>query len=401
MIHLSTRSRNTPPSPIRRLAHLARSASAKGVEPYYLNIGQPDIHCPRLFSEGVAQNADIHVSYAPSEGIQVFREAWSAWMNKEHGIDTSPERYMVTMGASEGLVFLFTTCCDPSDEIIIFDPTYANYMGFAEQTGVRLVSLASAFEEGFQLPDTSVIRKHITSRTRAILLCNPNNPTGVLYGEEEVERLLDICHRYGLYLLLDETYREIVFDNKPVTSAMKIAPDDEHVIVIDSLSKRFSLCGARIGSLYVPSNGLREKILHLAQARLSAPTIEQLAATHMLKQIGDGYTAEVCATYQGRRDCLIRCLQKIPGVTCCEPSGAFYLLAKLPIEDAEHFASWMLSEYSQDGRTLFLSPARGFYSIPGMGEDEIRLAFVLEEKSLEHAMKVLEGGLEAYKSVTK
>lgn len=396
MIHLSARSRNTPASPIRRLTPLARAAQEKGVTPYYLNIGQPDLECPSSFGDGIRMHVGTHVTYAPSEGYPEFREAWAEWVNKELGIKTPVERYLVTVGASEGLVFLFTAVCDPMDEIIIFDPTYANYMGFAEQTGVRLVSLASAFDDGFKLPDTAVIRKHITSRTRAILLCNPNNPTGVVYCEEEVQRLLDICHRYGLYLIVDETYRELVFDNRPISTALQFAADDPHVIVVDSLSKRFSLCGARIGTLYVPSDGLREKILHLAQARLAAPSLEQMAATHMLHQISDDYLSSVRSIYQSRRDALVSSLRKIEGVTCCEPSGAFYFLAKLPVGDAEKFARFMLSEYSQDDHTVFVAPARGFYSIPGMGEDEVRLAFVLDEERLKHAAEILEGGIKAF-----
>ncbi|MCI5064994.1 pyridoxal phosphate-dependent aminotransferase [bacterium] len=401
MVFLSERSRNTPPSPIRRLSRFAREAKARGVLPYALNIGQPDLECPASFQEGVLQAASRHIEYAPSEGFLSFREAWAEWCERELAVSTDPDHYLVTVGASEGLVFLFTTCCDPGDEIIIFDPTYANYMGFAEQTGVRLVSLSSRFEDGFQLPEPETIRKHITSRTRAILLCNPNNPTGVLYGEEEVQRLLDLCHRYGLYLLLDETYREIVYDQQPITSALKFATEDPHVVVVDSLSKRFSLCGARIGTLHVPSPELREKILSLAQARLAAPTLEQQAAEHMLRTLPPGSLEALRGCYQARRDCLLTALQEkgsAAGISCCSPSGAFYLLAKLPVENAEEFARFLLTDYQHEGRTVFLSPAKGFYSIPGSGEDEVRIAFVLQEDSLRHAVEILVEGLSAYRS---
>jgi len=396
MVHISLRSCNTPPSPIRRLSYLASAAEQKGVTPFYLNIGQPDVRCPQAFSDGVARFASSHISYAPSEGLYELRAEWARWVNTILDVDTSPERYLITMGASEGLVFLFTACCDPGDEVLTFDPTYANYLGFAAQTGVRLISLESSFEEEFAIPDDAIITKHLTSRTRAILLCNPNNPTGVLYDTSELTRLLELCRRHNLYLILDETYRELVFDGREPSSGISLASDDPHLVVLDSLSKRFSLCGARIGALYIPSPDLREKILYLAQARLSAPTIEQLAAIHMLKEVPASYLHDARKTYENRRDCMIHALENIEGVFCSRAQGAFYLLAKLPVEDAEHFARFLLQEYEQDGQTLFVAPAQGFYALPGKGRSEIRLAFVLEESSLRRAISVLQGGLAVY-----
>lgn len=399
MVHISLRSRNTPPSPIRRLSHLARGAVERGVVPYHLNIGQPDIACPEQFSEGMVRYATSHVTYAPSDGVPELREEWARWMNGTLGIQTSPERYLITMGASEGLVFLFTAVCDPGDEILTFDPTYANYLGFAAQTGVRLVALESSFEEEFALPDNSIITKHFTSRTRAILLCNPNNPTGILYDTSDIERLLNLCREHELYLIIDETYREIVFDGRPLSSGISIACDDPHLVVVDSLSKRFSLCGARIGALYVPHQELHQKLLYLAQARLSAATIEQLAASYMLREVPFNYLDEIRRVYQSRRDCMVEELRAVDGVSCSRSQGAFYLLANLPVENAEDFARFLLEEYSQDGRTLFVAPARGFYSVSGKGVSEIRLAYVLEEDSIRDAISILAGGLAAYDAI--
>ncbi|MCB0319899.1 MAG: pyridoxal phosphate-dependent aminotransferase [Bdellovibrionales bacterium] len=398
MIHLSNRSINTPPSPIRRLSHLAHQAVERGIETYHLNIGQPDLCCPPQFEEGLRLSEASYLPYAPSEGIPKFRRAWADWVNRTLGVQTKPEEYIVTMGASEGLVFLFTACCDPGDEIIVFDPTYANYMGFAAQSGVRLISLLSSLKDGFVIPDDEIIEKHVTSRTRAILFCNPNNPTGVTYDVTVVERLLNLCHRFGMILIMDETYRELVYDDVGVQTVLSLTTDDPHVVVVDSVSKRFSLCGSRIGTLFVPSEKLREKILHLAQARLSAPTLGQKAATHMLGLLQDSFIVDVRQIYQQRRDTLLSALEKVQGVESFRPTGAFYTLAKLPVEDAEDFATYLLRDFSYEGCTLFLAPARGFYSIPGVGQDEVRLAFVLEEHKLQRAIQILEAGLEAYRT---
>ncbi|MGA1192627.1 MAG: pyridoxal phosphate-dependent aminotransferase [Bdellovibrionota bacterium] len=399
MVYISLRSRNTPPSPIRRLSHLARGAVERGVIPYHLNIGQPDITCPEQFSEGIARYATSHIPYAPSDGLPDLRDEWARWIDGILGVQTSPERYLITMGASEGLEFLFTAVCYPGDEILTFDPTYANYLGFAAQTGVRLVSLESSFEEEFSLPENSIITKHLTSRTRAILLCNPNNPTGILYDKSDIERLLNLCREHELYLIMDETYREIVFDGRPLSSGISVACDDPHLVVVDSLSKRFSLCGARIGALYVPHAELRQKLLYLAQARLSAPIIAQHAATYMLREVSFEYLAEIRQVYQSRRNCMVEELRAIDGVSCSRSQGAFYLLVNLPVEDAEDFARFLLEEYEQDGRTLFVAPARGFYSVAGKGASEIRLAYVLEEPSIRDAISILKGGLAAYGTI--
>lgn len=394
---LSARSRNTPPSPIRRLAHLAERAKERGVDVYHLNIGQPDIDCPESFREGIEKYSRVHVAYTASEGITRLRQCWCDLLNRTLDIHTAPHEFLVTMGASEGLVFVFTVCCDPGDEIITFDPTYANYLGFAEQSGVKLVPIESSFDQGFALPEDAAIDKKVGPRTRAVLLCNPSNPTGVYHSYEEVERLLQFCRERGLYLIVDETYRELVYDGLAPFSILQMAPHDERVVVVDSISKRFSLCGARIGFLRTVCKPLMEHMLHIAQARLAAPTIEQLATTHMLETLPENYLDQTRKKYEARRDCLCEGLDQIEGVSFYKPQGAFYLLARLPIENAEDFASFMLEQFQHGGKTVFFSPARGFYTTAARGQNEIRLAFVLEEASIRESMSLLDEGLKAYR----
>lgn len=398
MRYISSRSKNTPPSPIRSLSAHAESAKQRGLELIHLNIGQPDLPCPDEFITGLQNSITHHIEYAPSAGLKSLRESWAAWIDREYNTHTDPNNYIITSGASEGLVFVFTACADPGDEIITFDPTYANYLGFAAQTGVRLVAIEGSIADNFELPSDIIIKKHITSRTRAILLCNPNNPTGVLYSQDAIKRLLRLCQERGLYLILDETYREIVYDGRPACTALDFAKNNNHIIVIDSISKRFSLCGARIGAMYVPYRSLREKILQISQARLSAPILEQMATTHLLQNMPQDYLQKIKDTYQSRRNCLIDNLKTIPGVQYTNPQASFYTLVKLPVQDATEFAKWLLEHYSVDGKTLFVAPACGFYSISGKGVDEIRLAFVLNEQDLTLATKILKSGLDVFKA---
>lgn len=395
-IKLSSRAHNTPASPIRKLAHLAVRASKSGTHVYHLNIGQPDLESPREFFDGLRAFSQKVVAYEQSQGYEGLCVAWSAYVNKTLRLHTRPEQFLITMGASEALVFLFMTCCDPGDEVIIFDPTYANYLGFAAISGVHLVPVASSMEDNFALPPREQIEGRITSRTRAILLCNPNNPTGTVYSRDELRFLLDLCDEHNIFLILDETYREFVYDELEPLSILHLAPENPRVAVVDSLSKRFSLCGARIGCLLTSNEELLAKSLHIAQARLAAPTIEQFAAAHMLETIKDDYLQNARAEFQSRRDALYQALKQIQGVVVHKPGGAFYTVAQLPVSDAEHFASFLLERFSHRQTTTFIAPAAGFYMQQDQGIQKARFAFVLQRSEIEKAIEAFAAGLARY-----
>jgi aspartate aminotransferase len=397
VLALSTRARNTPPSPIRKLAHLAVRARSEGKKVYHLNIGQPDIKTPTEFFEGVARFKDDVLAYEQSQGNDELRKAWVDYTNRTLELSLSPEQLLITTGASEALIFLFMICCDPGDEIIIFDPTYANYIGFAAIAGVNLVPVPSSLDENFPLPPQAQIESRITPRTRAILLCSPNNPTGTVYTRAEIQSLLNICNERNLYFLVDETYREFVYDDIEPLSVLHLTQQNDRVIVVDSLSKRFSLCGARLGCLISSNKEVLAAALNLAQARLASPTIDQLAAAHMLRTISDTFVSDVRQVYQSRRDVLFAGLHSIPGVVVRKPRGAFYIVAKLPVTDAGEFASYLLSEFSHNQATTFVAPAAGFYMESKRGADKIRLAYVLNEDDLRRAVEILTLGLEAYR----
>ena len=393
---LSERIEKTPPSPIRKLAPLAEKAGKAGIHVYYLNIGQPDIESPREFIEGLRLYKERIVAYEQSQGNEQLAAAWSRYVNKTVRVDTLPEQFLITTGASEALSFLFMTCCDPGDEVIIFDPTYANYLSFAAVTSVRPVPVPSRLEDNFALPEPKEIQRRITGRTRAILLCNPNNPTGTACGREELRSLLDLCEENNLFLILDETYRELVYDGLEPLSILNIAPDSDRVIVVDSLSKRFSLCGARLGCILTCNEEILAATLKIAQARLASPTIEQFAAAHMLERIGPDYVERVRDEFLSRRDALHDALQKIPGVVAHKPRGAFYSVVGLPVRDAEEFAAFLLSRFSYKGRTTFIAPAAGFYSDGARGTRQARFAYVLNSGDIEKAIEALAAGLEHY-----
>jgi aspartate aminotransferase len=393
---LSHRAQKTPASPIRRLAGLAQQAEERGTKVYRLNIGQPDLHSPREFLEGVSRYTDAVVAYETSQGNKALVEAWCASLNEQYGIGVGEQQMLITMGASEALIFTFMVCCDPGDEILIFDPTYANYIGFSAISGVRLVPLPCAIENNFSIPSRSEIERFISPYTRAILLCNPNNPTGTVNTEEELRMLLDVCRERDLYFIVDETYREFVYDGRKPRTIFELAGKDPRVVVVDSLSKRYSLCGARIGCMLTWNEDLRRAAFHIAQARLAAPTIEQSAAAHMIKTISPEYVSNARAEYRSRRDAAVDALSQIPGVVVSSPEGGFYLLAKLPIPDAEDFAQFMLTDFSYNGATTFVAPAAGFYMHRAAGLSTIRIAFVLKELDTREAIRVLAEGLKAY-----
>jgi aspartate aminotransferase len=395
---LSYRAEKTPPSPIRKLAGLAQKAAERGTHVYRLNIGQPDLRSPQEFFDGITQYRKPVLAYEASHGSPELLSVWCAYLNRHYSIGITPEQMLITMGASEALIFAFMVCSDPGDEILIFDPTYANYIGFAAISGVRLVSIPCPPESGAAVPTRDEIMRFISPYTRAILVCNPNNPTGSVCSDAQLEMLLEVCHQEALFLIVDETYREFVFDEVKPRCIFELSPKDPNVIVIDSISKRFSLCGARIGCMITWNEELMRAAFHIAQARLAAPTIEQDAAAHMLRSIGDSYLTEAHGEYRRRRDSAVSALQNIPGVTAFAPKGGFYLLAQLPVEDAEDFATFMLNEFEHEGATTFVAPAAGFYMHREMGRRTIRIAFVLNEADTRQAISVLGAGLAAYKT---
>lgn len=395
--HPSKRALHTPASPIRRLAGFAAAAEARGTNVIRLNIGQPDIASPPTYLEAVRSFSSNLVAYETSQGNVRLREVWTEILNKQYKLSLKPEEMLITMGASEALIFLFMVCCDPGDEVLVFDPTYANYQGFAAIAGVHLVPVSCPSDQNFHLPDRSDIEAQISRRTRALLICSPNNPTGTTYSRVELEILQSICHDRGIFLVVDETYREFVYDGLIPYTALELG-DDPSIIIVDSLSKRFSLCGTRIGCLVTRNAEVMQCAFHIAQARLAAPTIEQLAASIMLEQPLTGYLETVIGEYKNRRDTLLTGLAAIPNIRTFKPEGAFYALLELPVKDAEDFATYLLTDFSHNGKTLFLAPGAGFYMQRGAGKTSVRLGFVLEEERLLDAAAILGQGIEAYQA---
>jgi len=395
-LQLSQRACNTLPSPIRRLSHLAKQAKAAGNKVYHLNIGQPDIKSPEAFLEGLRHYQSPVVKYEVSEGNRLLREGLASYFNRTLDLELVSWQFLITTGASEALIIIFMICCDPGDEIIIFDPTYANYMGFAALCGVNLVPIMTKMEENFALPKAEKINNYITPKTRAILLCSPNNPTGTVYSRDELRMLLNICEERDIFLIVDETYRELIFDGLSPFSILHLDARNDRVIVVDSLSKRFSLCGARVGCLITNNQDVLNRSLSVAQARLAVPTVEQFAAAYMLKHLPNDYVDGMKAEYAKRRDILHEALCALPGVSAFKPQGAFYTLAQLPVDDAEKFASFMLSQFSYEHETVFIAPGTGFYMTNDEGKNRARLACVLNPADLKRAIEVLGHGLEAY-----
>ena len=394
---LSSRAINTPASPIRKLSKYANIAETLGNKVYFLNIGQPDIESPKEFFDGLELYKNKIVSYEKSEGSTDLRTAWAEFINKTDGLDLSPERLLVTTGASEALVFTFMVCCDPGSEIIVFDPTYANYKSFAATSGINLVPILTTMDNKFALPKESEIIEKLTANTRAILLCNPNNPTGTVYSRKEIKMLINICNEHNIFLIVDETYREIVFDKLQPLSVLEIERNNPRLIVVDSLSKRFSLCGARLGCIISYNEEFVEKTLSLLQARLASPTIEQFAAAYMLKKINNKYISNMKNKFEKRRNALFGALKNVKGVDSCLPMGAFYSVVKLPVDDVEEFIIFMLTKFNYKKETIFLAPAEGFYITPNCGKQKARIAAVLEEDKLVRSIEILEAGLRAYK----
>ena len=383
-----------PQSPIRKLVPFADKAIARGIEIYHLNIGQPDIKTPEVALEAVRSNNIEVLAYSHSAGFQSYRNKLAAYYRK-HAIDVTSEEIIITTGGSEALLFAMGSVTDPGDEIIIPEPFYANYNGFATASGVKVVPVISTLEEGFALPPIADFEKLITARTKAIVICNPGNPTGYLYSEDEIRQLAEIVKKHDLFLIADEVYREFAYDGLKHHSVMKQRDIDQHAIMIDSVSKRYSMCGARIGCIVSRNKDLMATAMKFAQARLSPPTFAQVAAEAAL-ETPDSYFTDVIDEYVARRNTLVAGLEKIPGVKVAKPKGAFYCIAELPVKNADAFAQWLLESFNHEGKTVMVAPAAGFYSSEGVGLNQVRIAYVLEEKALKEAVAILAKALEVY-----
>ena len=392
---ISKKGQQMPQSPIRKLVPFAEQAVKEGKSIYYLNIGQPDIKTPEIALQAV-KNSNIDVlAYSRSEGSEVYRDKISAYYNK-HDINVNHDDIIVTTGGSEALLFAFGSIMDVDDEIIIPEPFYANYNGFSTASGIKVVPVISKIEDNFALPPIEEFEKLITPKTKAILICNPGNPTGYLYSKEEIQKLAAIVKKHDLFLIADEVYREFVYDGNTHYSVMQEEGLDDYAIMIDSVSKRYSMCGARIGCLVSKNKSVIQTALKFAQARLSPPTLAQIASEAAL-ETPQSYFDDVIEEYVDRRNILISELKKIDGVKVAKPKGAFYCIAELPIKNSDDFAQWLLEHFELDGETVMVAPAGGFYSTPGVGLNQIRIAYVLKKDSLIKAVKIIKEALKVYK----
>lgn len=385
-----------PSSPIRKLTPLANEAKARGVKVYQLNIGQPDLPTPQKALDALHNVGREVLEYSPSQGFLSLREKLVDYYSR-YNINLTPDDVIVTSGGSEAVLFAFLACLNPGDEIIVPEPAYANYMAFAVSAGAVIKSVTSTIETGFALPSVEKFEELITERTKAILICNPNNPTGYLYTRAEMNRIRDLVKKYDLYLFSDEVYREFIYTGSPYISACHLEGIEDNVVLIDSVSKRYSECGIRIGALVTKNTAVRDAVMKFCQARLSPPLVGQIVAEASIEGTEE-YAAEVYEEYVERRKCLVDGLNRIPGVYSPIPMGAFYTVARLPVDDAEKFCAWCLSDFDYEGETVMMAPACGFYSTPGMGRDEVRIAYVLKKEDLQRAIFILEKALEAYNS---
>lgn len=394
MPKIAQRGIDMPASPIRKLAPFAVAAKQRGVKVYHLNIGQPDLPTPQEGLDALKNVDRTVLEYSPSQGYQSYREKMVGYYAK-YNINLTPDDIIVTCGGSEAVQFAFMACLNPGDEIIIPEPAYANYMGFACETGAVVRTITTHIEDGFALPSVEEFEKLINERTRAIMICNPNNPTGTLYTREELEQLRDLVKKYDLYLFADEVYREYVYSDAPYVSAMHLEGIEDHVVMIDSVSKRYSECGIRIGALITRNEAVRTAVLKFAQARLSPPLVGQVVAEASIDTPQE-YHKAVYDEYIARRNCLVEGLNKIPGVYSPMPMGAFYTVVSLPVDDSDKFCQWCLEEFNYEGETVMMAPATGFYATKGAGKNEVRMAYVLKIDDLKRALIVLEKALEAY-----
>ena len=382
-----------PSSPIRKLAPLANAAKSQGVKVYHLNIGQPDLPTPQKALDALKTVDRKTLEYSPSEGYPGFRNKLVEYY-KKYNIDVKADEIIVTCGGSEAILLGFLSCLDPEDEIIMVEPGYANYISFAKTANVKVKTVTARIEDGFMLPPVEAFRKAITPRTKAILLCNPSNPTGYVYTPEELQQIKELVLEHNLYLFSDEVYREFVYNGKPYLSALSLGIP-EHVIMIDSVSKRYSECGIRIGMLVTHNKEVHDTVMKFCQARLSPPLLGQIVAEASIEGTED-YARECFDEYKARRDFFIKGLNEIPGVHSPMPEGAFYTVASLPVEDAEDFCKWLLSDFRLNGETVMMAPAAGFYSTPGLGKNQVRMAYVLQKDDLAKSLDILRAALEAY-----
>lgn len=394
MPHISQRAIDMPASPIRKLAPLASAVKERGVHVYHLNIGQPDLPTPQKGLD-VLRHIDRKVlEYSPSQGFKSYREKLTGYY-KKYDINLTADDIIITSGGSEAVLFAFLSCLNPGDEIIVPEPAYANYMAFAISVGAKIKTIATTIEEGFSLPKVEKFEELINEHTRAILICNPNNPTGYLYTRREMNQIRDLVKKYDLYLFSDEVYREFIYTGSPYISACHLEGIENNVVLIDSVSKRYSECGIRVGALITKNEEVRSAVMKFCQARLSPPLLGQLVAEASIDE-PEEYSREVYDEYVERRKCLIDGLNRIPGVYSPIPMGAFYTVAKLPVDNAEKFCAWCLTDFEYEGQTVMMAPAAGFYTTPNAGINQVRIAYVLNKDDLHKALIVLQKALEAY-----
>lgn len=393
-MEISKRAQRMPSSPIRKLAKYEEQANSKGIKVYRLNIGQPDIPTPECGLEAVRNIKRKTLEYSPSQGYIGLRQGLAKYYLK-YGIEISPDEIIVTTGGSEAVLFACMSCLNPGDEIIVTEPSYANYMAFAITCGAIVKSVRTNIDEGFRLPAVEKFEEQITPLTKAILICNPNNPTGYLYTPEEMQQIKELVKKHGLFLFSDEVYRDFIYTNEPYISAFHLEGIEENVIMIDSVSKRYSECGIRIGALITKNRQVREAVMKFAQARLSPPLLGQIVAEASIG-VPKEYTEKVYEEYISRRNFLVEGLNRIPGVYSPSPMGAFYTMVRLPVDDSEEFCKWCLTDFQYEGQTIMMAPGSGFYTTPGAGKDEVRMAYVLCKEDMAKALTVLEKALEAY-----
>ena len=398
MPEISVRGLEMPQSPIRKLAPLAAQAKQRGVKVYHLNIGQPDLPTPQCGLDALKHIDRKVLEYSPSQGYLSYRKKLVNYYAK-FNINVSPDEIIITSGGSEAVLFAFMSCLNPGDENIVPEPAYANYMAFAISAGAKIRTIATTIDEGFSLPKVEKFEELINDKTRAIMICNPNNPTGYLYTRREMNQIRDLVKKYDLYLFSDEVYREYIYTGSPYISAMHLTGIEDNVILIDSVSKRYSECGIRVGALITHNSEVRKAVMKFCQARLSPPLIGQIIAEASL-DAPEEYYRNVYDEYVERRKCLIDGLNRIPGVYSPIPMGAFYTVAQLPVDDSEKFCRWCLEEFNYEGETVMMAPASGFYTTPGAGCNQVRLAYVLKKEDLRRALVVLAKALEAYPGKT-
>jgi aspartate aminotransferase len=398
MLQISKRGIEMPASPIRKLVPFAEAAKKRGTKVYHLNIGQPDIETPKMVLDAVRHSDFKVLEYSHSAGNESYRKKLVGYY-KSVGIDVNEKQIIITTGGSEAILFGFMACLDAGDEVIIPEPFYANYNGFAVEAGVTVVPITSHIENGFALPPIEAIEAKITPRTKAIVICNPNNPTGYLYSAAEMEQLKSIILKHNLYLFSDEAYREFCYEGTQI-SAMHLTGVDEHVVIMDTISKRYSACGGRIGAFITKNQALLDATMKFAQARLSPPSFAQIAGEAAI-DLPANYFDDTKAEYKSRRDLIVTRLNAMEGVFCPNPGGAFYAMAKLPIDDADKFCQWLLEDFAFENQTVMLAPATGFYGTPGLGKQEVRLAYVLNLEDINKAMDCLEAALKVYPGLIK